>query len=148
MTTSVGLRVFLLYGCSEAASIGATVTYFNPDKPFSFADYPITRARVDKLPSSLKNNVKTVIVNGIDSEWTLSNNKNNELCNTVFGKKAKRLTAIQEQVLQQKRSSSRCLLCEEDRRSEPLRQSVKLHRPVQGGNQDGTRSQPQKRAVS
>lgn len=95
LTTSVGLRVFLLYGCSEAASIGATVTYFNPDKPFSFADYPITRARVDKLLSSLKNNVKTVIFNGINSEWTLSNNKNNELSRQVFGDNVGKLSQTQ-----------------------------------------------------
>ena len=33
----------------EAAAIGATIPNFNPNKPFSFANYPSTKARIEKL---------------------------------------------------------------------------------------------------
>ena len=80
----------------EAASIGATIPNFSPDKPFSFADYPSTRVRVQKLIDGLKNGIQTVILNGVDAEWTLANEKNNELCNVVFGNNVKKLTTEQE----------------------------------------------------
>lgn len=80
----------------EAASIGTTIPNFSPNKPFSFADYPSTRNRVEKLLDGLKSGVKTVILNGVDAEWTLANNKNNELCNLVFGKNANKLSEAQQ----------------------------------------------------
>ena len=69
----------------EAADICTSLSKFNPDKMFSFSDYPQTKRRVDTLLETLKNSLTTVIVNGVRSEWTLANNKNNELCNQVFG---------------------------------------------------------------
>ena len=80
----------------DIASVGSTIPDFNPDKPFSFADYPNTRARIEKLLKSLKNDIQLVVLNGIEAEWTLANNKNNELCNVVFGRYAQKLTAQQE----------------------------------------------------
>jgi hypothetical protein len=80
----------------EATAIGASVPDFNPDKPFSFASYTNTKARIEKLLSSLENNMATVIVNGIRSEWTLANNKNNALCDLIFGDKKSKLTKAQE----------------------------------------------------
>lgn len=79
----------------EAAAIGVSVADFNPDKPFSFADYPSTQARINKLLNSLKTDIQTVVLNGVDAEWTLANNKNNELANRVFGQYAKNLTPAQ-----------------------------------------------------
>lgn len=79
----------------EAAAIGASVPHFNPDKPFSFASYPSTKARIEKLLHTLKTGISTVILNGIEAEWTLANNKNSELCNIVFGEYAKRLSPEQ-----------------------------------------------------
>lgn len=80
----------------EAAAIGAIITTFNPDKPFSFADYPATKNRVDKLLKNLHSKIYAVILKGIDAEWTLSNNKNNELANIVFGDNVKNLSQEQE----------------------------------------------------
>lgn len=79
----------------EAASIGAVIGDFSPDKPFSFADYPSTRKRIEKLLKTLKSEMQTVVLNGIDVEWTLANNKNSELANQVFGSAAKNLTEEQ-----------------------------------------------------
>jgi hypothetical protein len=80
----------------EAAAIGATVRNFNPDKPFSFADYPITKERVDRLVKSFQKNVEAVVANGANSGWTLANNKNNALCDRVFGDDKLKLTKEQE----------------------------------------------------
>jgi hypothetical protein len=80
----------------EAAAIGVSITDFNPDKPFSFSDYPQTKARIDKLIKTLTKDVQTVIVNGVRSGWTLSNNKNNALCDYVFGDNKYKLTKAQE----------------------------------------------------
>lgn len=80
----------------EAAAIGAAIPDFSPDKPFSFSDYPSTKARIEKLTKTLKSSVTTVILDGIDTEWALANDKNSELCDTVFGKFAGKLTKEQQ----------------------------------------------------
>lgn len=79
----------------EAAKISGIVSDFNPDKQFSFKDYPATSKRVEKLLTWLKNDIESVVLKGIDHEWTLSNNKNNELSNRVFGDNVGKLTEQQ-----------------------------------------------------
>lgn len=82
----------------EGANIGALASgLFDDGKPFSFADYPITKDRVNKLTKSLASSIETVVLNGIDHEWTLSNNKNSELSRRVFGDNIGKLTKEQEQ---------------------------------------------------
>lgn len=78
-------RVFL--SAAREAAMLATVAAgkFNQEKPFSFKDYPATRKRLEHLLSELKDGITAVVVNGVNSEWTLANNKNNELANQVFG---------------------------------------------------------------
>lgn len=76
----------------EAASLTPLLGNSSPGKPFSFADHPITRQRLKKLLDGLKNGVETSIVNGVRSEWTLANDKNDELCDRVFGDNADSLT--------------------------------------------------------
>lgn len=79
----------------EAAMLAAVAGVISPDKPFSFDDYPVTRKRLEKLLSGLKNRLSAVIVNGINSEWTLANNKNSELANRVFGDNVGKLSEEQ-----------------------------------------------------
>ncbi len=81
----------------EAAQIGTMVgtSNFDASRVFSFSDYPLTQRRVQSLLSRLANNVETAIVNGIDSEWTLANNKNSALSRRVFGDNVGRLTQAQ-----------------------------------------------------
>ena len=76
----------------EAALIGSSVDTVNPDRLFTFADYPKTKQRADKLISNLQNDLNTIIVNGVRSSWTLSNNKNNELARQVFGNNVGKLS--------------------------------------------------------
>ena len=79
----------------EAASISHVISNFDDSRVFSFNDYPITQGMVQSLLSRLGNSVETAIVNGINAEWTLANNKNNELSRLVFGENVGRLTQEQ-----------------------------------------------------
>jgi hypothetical protein len=79
----------------EAAAIGATIREIGPKKPFSFSDYPITKARIEKLEKSLVEHVQAIVMNGIDAQWTLANNKNSELANVVFGPNVHKLPKSQ-----------------------------------------------------
>lgn len=60
---------------------------------FAWSDYPLLQAKIDDIIARLNSELQVAIVNGVDSEWTLSNNKNNELCNHVFGDLAATLPA-------------------------------------------------------
>ena len=80
----------------EAAAIGVSLDNFNPNNPFSFTNHPETKARIEKLIKSLQNKLETVVVNGTRSSWTLANNKNNALCDRVFGVNKYKLTKAQE----------------------------------------------------
>lgn len=79
----------------EAATIGTSISHFNPNRPFSFSDYPQTKKHLDSLIIKLKEKTQTIIINGVESEWTLSNNKNNELSRRVFGSHIGKLSQAQ-----------------------------------------------------
>lgn len=55
------------------------------EAPFSWSDYPLALAKIKEIIAQLNSDVQAAIVNGVRSEWTLSNNKNDELCRMVFG---------------------------------------------------------------
>lgn len=80
----------------KAALMGVSVPNFNPDKPFFFKDYPQLKQRIDNLVNWLYESVYGVIVNGVESEWTLANNKNNELCNVIFADNINKLPKLLE----------------------------------------------------
>ena len=77
-------RIFI-EATKEAAKIGARIDQIDPERLFSFDDYPSTKKGIDKLMKDLASDVEVAIVNAVESAWTLANNKNNELCNTLFG---------------------------------------------------------------
>ncbi len=79
----------------EASLIGAAVGKLQGDSLFSFADYPTIRKRAERLLAALQSGMYGVIVNGVNSEWTLANNKNNELARQVFGDNIGKLTHAQ-----------------------------------------------------
>mgnify|MGYP004632602819 FL=1 len=79
----------------EAAALGLSIRDLDPTRLFSFSDYPITRKRLESLLESLKSGLSAVIVNGVSHEWTLANNKNNELCRQVFGDNVGKLSNAQ-----------------------------------------------------
>lgn len=77
----------------ECAAIGATISDFDPSKPFAFKDYPITRKRLRDLLNELTDGIEAVVVNAVREEWDLSNAKNDALVEQVLGKKAAELPA-------------------------------------------------------
>lgn len=79
----------------EAARLGVRIDKISPDRLFSFDDYPITRKEVESLLERLKTELTTAIVNGVRSAWTLSNNKNDELCHQVYGDNIGKLSQAQ-----------------------------------------------------
>ena len=79
----------------EAAAIGVSIGSFDSERPLDFKDYPLTARRVDRLVKQLGKALEVCMVNGVESEWTLANNKNNELAKRVFGKNVGRLTQAQ-----------------------------------------------------
>lgn len=79
----------------EAVAISGTAGQIKPDTAFSFDDFPITRKRIESLMAGLKSRMEMVVLNGIKAEWTLANNKNNELANRVFGNNIGKLTQEQ-----------------------------------------------------
>lgn len=80
----------------EAAALGVTINMpQDAEKPFTFADYPLTEKRIEKLLANLREQLQVAIVNAVRSEWTLANNKNDELCNMVFGQNVGKLSQAQ-----------------------------------------------------
>lgn len=79
----------------EAARIGAAIDRYDPEHPFELKDYPLTRTRVEELLRQLQKSLELCIVNGVKSEWTLANNKNDELSRRVFGDNVGKLSQAQ-----------------------------------------------------
>ena len=120
----------------EAARLGVSISDFNPDRLFSFDDYPITRKRIEKLLSGLKSGLSAAIVNGINSAWTLSNNKNNELTRQVFGDNVGKLSQAQYRRYFSTNDEAReAFIQRKTKRAEPYTDRVlELIRTSQGGN--------------
>ncbi len=76
----------------EAALLGASVDGLKGDALFSFDDYPTLKKRAERLVEEMRSGMSAVIVNGVNAEWTLANNKNSELSRTVFGNRVGLLT--------------------------------------------------------
>ncbi|MDR0757944.1 MAG: hypothetical protein LBF85_08880, partial [Tannerella sp.] len=80
----------------EAAAIGASIDETDPERPFSFSDYPQTKARIDRLIKGLQKKVETVIADGSKLAWELSDAKNGALLDLIFGESKNRLTDEQK----------------------------------------------------
>ena len=94
----IGTRIDRIFkkAAEEAAKIGVSIKAALPeDRLFSFNDYPETKKQIDRLMTALQESMETTIVNGVRSEWTLSNNKNNALASRVFGDNLGKLTKEQ-----------------------------------------------------
>lgn len=79
----------------EASLLAASVPNFKADSLFQFTDYPTLRKRVERLFSAMNSQMYGIIVNGIEAEWTLANNKNSELARQVFGDNIGKLSQAQ-----------------------------------------------------
>lgn len=85
-----------LQAIKEAALIGANISFFDPKKPFKFKDYPQTKESISKLLISLRKSLKLTLLNGIDVQWDLSNQKNLELINKAFGQDVSKIPGFEK----------------------------------------------------
>ena len=70
------------------ASILAMQVDFNPDKPFTFDDYPLTKKRSDKLIRDLQKRILSSVYASVAYAWELAEEKNDELVKRVLGGEA------------------------------------------------------------
>ncbi len=82
----------------EYASLAGTLFQPDPNKPFSFDDYPKTRAAAARLTSNLAGGMKTVITQATDTEWRAACDKNDAFINSIL--KTSRLTPDEAQQYQ------------------------------------------------
>lgn len=90
-------RVDALYkkACRELSRITANLRDYNPEDAFSFKNRPSIQQGVESVLNGLKSGITTIIVDGVNSEWTLANDKNNELSRQVFGDNVGKLSQEQ-----------------------------------------------------
>ncbi len=62
----------------------ASNTKINPDKMFSFSDYPSTRAKAESIINELAAKMKGVIVNGSRNQWIYACKKNDEFLSHIL----------------------------------------------------------------
>lgn len=56
----------------------------NPDKPFSFADYPQAKKKAAEIVSELSSNMKAVIIRGSRTQWLYACQKNDEFLGVIM----------------------------------------------------------------
>lgn len=91
---------------AEAARIGSLVT-FNPAKPFSFADYPLTSKLILDLQEKMAKDINLVITKGIDEEWALSDAKTEAIVNELFSDLESELLEIRQRAYIKRRDTAR-----------------------------------------
>lgn len=80
---------------AEASRMAARVT-FDPSKPFAFSDYPLTKALITKLQKRVASDIEAVITKGVDTEWGLSQEKAEELAQSVYSDVESALMELRE----------------------------------------------------
>ena len=68
---------------NEFAAMGSRLN-INPDKPFSFNDYPTTRGKADKILSTLAGKMQAVIKEATTEEWNFACKKNDAFLASIF----------------------------------------------------------------
>lgn len=57
---------------------------YNPDKPFSFDDYPRTKAKVQTIITDLANKITAVVETGSRKQWLFACQKNDEFVESII----------------------------------------------------------------
>lgn len=70
----------------KAVGLGYSVTNYNSDKPFSFADYPVTNKKADTLFSQMAYEVQSIVNGGTESAWLAANTVNDGIVDKYFAK--------------------------------------------------------------
>ena len=56
----------------------------NPDKPFSFSDYPAAKTKVKALMSQFADDLKALILKGSEEQWNYANTKNDSFLEAIL----------------------------------------------------------------
>ncbi|MBV5348877.1 hypothetical protein JZU61_04375 [bacterium] len=68
---------------AEFAQLAGKIN-INPDKPFSFADYPATKNAAQTIINKLASNMQTVIVKGSREQWLYACKKNDQFLASIL----------------------------------------------------------------
>jgi hypothetical protein len=69
---------------TKAIADAAAKGTYNPDKPFSFDDYPSVKAYAQKIITGLANNITSVVTDGSRKQWLFACQKNDEFVNSIL----------------------------------------------------------------
>jgi hypothetical protein len=76
----------------DLARIAGNIKNVNPNVAFTFDDYPLAKMQADKIIKDLQKKINAAVVKGSNSAWALANDKNDKLCDLVFGDKKDKLS--------------------------------------------------------
>lgn len=91
---------------AEASQMASRVN-FDPSKPFSFSDYPLTKALITKLQKQVASDIEAVITKGVDTEFGLSQEKAEELAQSVYSDVESALMELRKQAYISQRNKAR-----------------------------------------
>lgn len=91
---------------AEAAQMASRVS-FDPSKPFAFSDYPLTKALIDKLQKQVAADIEAVITKGVDTEFGLSQEKAEELAQSIYSDVENALMELRKQAYLRRRDNAR-----------------------------------------
>jgi hypothetical protein len=111
----------------EAARM-AFSQHINPDKMFSFADYPILTQRANKFFENFARDMRLVIRSGVQREWENSNAYNDALVDRVL----KHLNLPKEIVSKYKNRNLQALVVFQDRKVAGMNLSDRVWKHTQG----------------
>lgn len=91
---------------AEASQMASRVN-FDPSKPFAFSDYPLTKALITKLQKQVASDIEAVITKGVDTEFGLSQEKAEELAQSVYSDVESALMELRKQTYILQRNKAR-----------------------------------------
>lgn len=91
---------------AEASQMASRVN-FDPSKPFVFSDYPLTKVLIAKLQKQVASDIEAVITKGVDTEFGLSQEKAEELAQSVYSDVESALMELRKQAYILQRNKAR-----------------------------------------
>lgn len=91
---------------AEASQMASRVS-FDPSKPFAFSDYPLTKALITKLQKRVAADIEAVITKGVDTEFGLSQEKAEELAQSIYSDVENALMELRKQTYILQRNKAR-----------------------------------------
>jgi ribosomal protein S24E len=91
---------------AEASQMASGVN-FDPSKPFVFSDYPLTKALIAKLQKQVASDIEAVITKGVDTEFGLSQEKAEELAQSVYSDVESALMELRKRAYISQRNKAR-----------------------------------------